>query len=246
MKRDTHMPSVAPLRNVRAFAAMLDQLVERHPSLPGIGVFHGPSGFGKTMAATQAINRFNAICVEVGFSWTSRVLVDAILRELELARTPTVAEGVQTIIQALGESGRPLIIDEADHLLQKRTIELVREIHDRTGVPIALIGEEQMPDKMTRWERFHNRVLVWEPAQRADMADLKLLAEIYCDSIEVDEMLLARLLKKCAGVVRRLSVNLARIREEALRRGNQRMTLADWGDQPLWTGQHTTLARRAS
>lgn len=244
--RETDMKSVAPLKNVRAFAAMLDQLVERHPSLPGIGVFHGPSGYGKTVASTQAINRFDAICVEVGFSWTSRVLVDAILRELELARTPTVAEGVQAIIQALGESGRPLIIDEADHLLQKRTIELVREIHDRTGVAIALIGEEQMPAKLTRWERFHNRVLVWEPAQRADMADVRLLAEIYCDGVEVDEMLLARLLKECAGVVRRLAVNLSRMREEALRRGLQRITLADWSDHPIWTGQAQPLARRAS
>ncbi len=246
MQRNNHMITVAPLTNVRAFAAMLEQLVERHPSLPGIGVFYGPSGFGKTVAATQAINRFNAVCIEVGFSWTSRVLVDAILRELELARTATVAEGVQAVIQALGEQGRPLIIDEADHLLQKRTIELAREIHDRTGVPIALIGEEQMPAKMTRWERFHNRVLVWEPAQRATMADLKLLAQIYCDGVEIDEMLLARLLKECAGVVRRLSVNLARMREEALRRGADRLTLADWSDQPLWTGQARPLARRVS
>jgi DNA transposition AAA+ family ATPase len=242
----TEKLSVAPLTNVRAFSSMLDQLTGRNPALPGIGVFHGPSGYGKTVAATQAINAFSAICVEVGYSWTARVLVDRILHELELARTPTVAEGVQAIIQALGEEPRPLIIDEADHLLKKRSIELIREIHDQTGAPVALIGEEMMPAKLARWERVHNRVLVWQPAARATMDDVKLLAAIYCDGVAVDEALLERMLKECSGQVRRICVNLANMREAAMRKGEHEITLRGWGEKTFWTGGAARPARRAA
>jgi len=240
------MAHIAPLKNVRRFTSLLSQLVDRHPSLPGIGAFYGPSGFGKSTALIQAQNRFNAVAVEVGFSWTPRVLVDRIMHELGLARAPTVAEGVQAVITALAEEGRPLIIDEADHLLKKRFIELVREIHDQAGIPVVLVGEELMPAKLARWERVHNRVLVWEPAQKADLEDARLLAEVYCDGVEVDEMLLVRLVKETGGNTRRISTSLVTLREQALRTGVRRATLAKWKDTPLVATAPPQLGRAAS
>ena len=236
---------VAPLKNVRRFTAMLSQLQGRHPSLPGIGVFHGPSGYGKSTAVIQAVNAHNAINLEVGFSWTARVFIDQLLTELELARTPTVAEGVQAVIKTLAEEQRPLIVDEADLLVQKRAIELVREIHDHTGVPVVLIGEELMPQKLARWERVHNRVLAWEAAQRADLEDARLLAAIYCDGVELDDLLLARLVKEMGGNTRRICVNLTQMREAAKKKGLRRLSQTEWSGRNFWTGA-AAPARRAS
>ena len=236
--------TTAPLKNVKLFSQMLQQLADRDPNLPGIGVFYGYSGYGKSMAAVYATNKLDAAYVEVGYSWTSRILTNSLLDELSIAPASTVAEGVQIIIETLQEDPRPLIIDEADHLLKKQTIEIIREIHDKAFVPVALIGEEKMPTKLLKWERFHNRVLKWQPAQKADMADTRHLARLYCPEISIGEDLLAEIHEASEGKARRICVNLAAIKEQARTQGLQRLGKDEWGDRKLYTG--TPPARRAA
>lgn len=50
--------------------------------------------------------------------------------------------------EELSLSQRPLIIDEADFLVQKRMIEVVRDIYESSQATIILIGEEAMPVKL--------------------------------------------------------------------------------------------------
>lgn len=50
--------SVAPLRNVVAMVQLVDRVISRAPTLPGMAVFYGPSGYGKSSAATYAMNTF--------------------------------------------------------------------------------------------------------------------------------------------------------------------------------------------
>ena len=58
-----------PLKNVAAFMTLTMRLIERAPHLPGFGVCHGPSGFGKTYASIYAENKTRAVRVEVGELW---------------------------------------------------------------------------------------------------------------------------------------------------------------------------------
>ena len=69
------------LENVASFMAMTVRLVDRAPHLPGFGVCHGPSGYGKTYASIYAQNKTKAVRVEVGDSWSRGTLLRAILRE---------------------------------------------------------------------------------------------------------------------------------------------------------------------
>ena len=45
-------PSIAPLRNVAALISLVERVQDRSMGLPGMAVFYGPSGWGKTTATS--------------------------------------------------------------------------------------------------------------------------------------------------------------------------------------------------
>lgn len=230
--------TIAPLRNVSLFAEILDRVVNRRRHLPGIGTFHGFSGYGKTFAATYGAHIHRALYVEVGESWTKGTFCKALLTELGVPPRGTVADMVGTIIAHLVEMERPLIIDEADHVVSRRYLETVREIHDKSGAPMVLIGEEWLPSKIAAAsERFHNRIAAWGLAQPADNDDVAALAALLVPEVEVQPDLCEHLAQSSEGRVRRIVVNLERIREVAALDGLVTIGRKDWGDRPLWTGQ---------
>src|SRR3954468_7180118 len=148
------------LENVASFMAMTMRLVDRAPHLPGFGVCHGPSGYGKTYASIFAQNKTKAIRVEVGDSWTRRTLLRNILRECgEIVKEKWPISDLSDMAKSvLGEDPRrPLIVDEADKLVDKGFIELMRELQESSGAPVILIGEEKLPAKLLTVERMHNR-----------------------------------------------------------------------------------------
>lgn len=236
-------PSIAPLRNVAALIALIDQVQNRAMSLPGMATFYGPSGWGKTTAVTVAANEYQAYCVQVKDCWTRSYLCQAILQQLGLKPQRSLPAMVDQIGAHLAATDRPLIIDDAQYLARQRMIELARDIYEASQAPVILVGEEQLPQSLTRWENIHNRMLAWEPAQPCGLDDAARLAPIYAAGIDVDEQLLAQIVEASGGSIRRVAVNLARARELALSQGATSVMLADWGDRAFETGQPPAARR---
>ncbi len=235
----------APLKNVTALMTLVNRLQARSVDLPGFGVFHGPSGYGKTKAAIYACNKTRAPMVSIGDSWTRRKFLEHVLREIGIANPRgTVADMTERAIEILGEQiNRPLIIDEADKAVDKGFIELIREIHDYSQAPIILIGEEQLPGKLMQVERVHNRVLDWQPAQPCDIDDARHLSAVYAPELRIDDALLDRICKQCGGVARRISTTLAEMTEFARTNGVSALDLTNFSGR-VHTGQPTK--RRAA
>ncbi len=216
--------------NVAAFMGLATKLIERDPTAPGFGVFHGPSGYGKTYASIFAQNKTRAIRVEVGDYWTRKTLLKSILAEAGQSPRGTIADMAEATIRILGdEPGRPLIIDEADRLVDKRMIELVRDLQDKSTAPIILIGEEHLPAKLAAVERVHNRVLDWVAAQPTDMDDARSLAASICPGIVIGDDLLAEIVNRSDGRARRIVVNLTRAGEIARNSGTKTLDRRTWG-----------------
>lgn len=212
--------SHAALQNVRAMMALVYKLQGRRPHLPNIGVMHGPSGYGKSQAAIYAQNKTNAIRVEVGDSWTRKTLMKAILTELGIVPRGTVADMVERAVELLGaEIDRPLMIDEADKLVDKGMIELVREIAECSQAPVILIGEEALPSKLVKVERVHNRVLDWAPAEPCNRDDTRKLANLYVPHLTFSDGLLDQVCDRSEGRARRIVTNLDHISEWARNHG---------------------------
>jgi hypothetical protein len=138
---------------------------------------------------------------------------------------------VDAIGAQLARSDRPLIIDDAQYLLRKRMIELARDIYESCQAPVILVGEEKLPQDLTRWENIHNRQLAWEPALACNMSDAEKLVPI------------SAIVDASAGSIRRVATNLASARELARGRGRRSVDLDLWGARPFTTGQPPTVRR---
>lgn len=229
----------ATLTNVVLFTELMERLNGRTDKLPGIGVFYGFSGLGKTESAIYAANKYQAYYVRMGDSWTRKKFVEAILLQLGRLVRGSVADKVDEIIRLLAMDNKPLIIDEADYAFNKSFHEIIREIYDQTNTPIILIGEEILPQKISRHERFDNRVLEWVPAQTCSLDDAKKLADIYADDVQISDDLLAEIVKSSKGVVRRVAVNLSHIQATSYSDAVDGYSLKEWkgAGHSFYTGQ---------
>lgn len=228
--------TVQPLRNVAALNQQILALQNRTFGLPGIGVFHGTSGLGKTFAATWAASRLGAILIPIQRRWTIRSLLEKILFELGMSPSGTTARLTERTIQGLRKANRPLIIDEADYAVQRNLIEDIRDLHDGTGIPVIMIGMSRFAQELERWPQVHNRVLKWSLAMPADMKDTRILANHYARNVEIHDDLLAHVLDRNEGVVREISRDLDTIREHALQIGAKSLNRAEWGNTPFEAG----------
>lgn len=236
--------SVAPLRNVAALVALIDRVQRRASGLPGLATFYGPSGFGKTTAGVYAANRFQAYQVQVKSVWTGRKFCEAILTDLAIRPHRTIADMVDQISEELARTGRPLLIDEADHLVARNMIEIVRDIYESSGATVILIGEELLPQKLQKWERVHGRMLDWVGAEPGCIGDVGHLSPIYCRGIELSPDLQDYLLKVSQRSIRRICINLERVREFAETRGLDKVDLSDWGKADFFTGEAPAPRRK--
>ena len=137
---------IAPLTNVALCLGTLKRAIDRPRHLPGITVFYGPSGFGKSTAAACAIIQCRACYVQARSSWTRKAAHEAICKGLGLKPGKTISEMLDQIAEELALSGKPLVIDEADFLVEHKQIEIVRDIYEASQAPIMLIGEDANPN----------------------------------------------------------------------------------------------------
>lgn len=170
-------------------------------------------------------------------------MLEAILTSMDIRKgrsmqpARTISGMCDQIAEQLALSGRPLIIDEMDHVVDRNAVELVRDLYEASRAAILLIGEESLPGKLAQWERFHGRILDWVAAQPADLEDARALRDLYCDRVTVADDLLADVVAAAEGSVRRICVNLERIQELGQVDGHDVMDRAAWGDRALFTGR---------
>lgn len=226
----------ANIQNLTLVRTALESLNGRAAGLPGLGVLYGPAGWGKTTALVAVANASRAYYVQMRSVWGRKALLEKILFEMGLKSHGTIARMLDDICTQLASSRRPLIIDEFDFALRGDSmVELVRDIYEGSQAPMMLCGEELLPRKLARWERFHSRVLAWMPAAPVSLADARELAPVYC-ATPCDDDYLGLLVEKSAGSVRRIAVNLARAAEIAAAEGWRKIDRKSWGDTPLYTG----------
>lgn len=228
--------TVAPIANVSKCMAALRRAMGRASHLPGLVTFYGPSGWGKSTAASYAANKHRAYYVEAKSSWTRKALLLAVCKEMGIAPAKTVYELTEQVSEQLVLSGRPLIVDEMDHIVERNAVEVIRDLYEGSNAAILLIGEERLPSKLKTWERFHGRMLEWVPAEPASLEDAEYLAGLYCQDVTIQADLIAHIQALSHGSARRICVNIDLVRAEALAQGWSEVGLDLWANRNLYTG----------
>lgn len=231
------MTQFANIHNVGLVAAAVEKLIGRNNSLPGLGAIFGPSGYGKTTALLAAANASRAYYVQLRSAWSRKAFLEKVLAEMSIRPAGTIPQLLDQVCQQLAASARPLMIDEFDYCLKSAgMVELVRDIYEASQSPVIIAGEELLPQKLAKFERFHSRILTWIPAQPVSVSDAKALAPIYCPVPVADDWL-AMAVGASGGSVRRVCVNLANAADEAAIEGWRSIDREVWGKRPIYTGE---------
>lgn len=235
--------SVAPITNVAVCQHTIRQITERDDHLPGMGVFYGPSGYGKTIAAAYCAHRERAYYIQCQSIWTKRAVLESILLEMGMSPDKTIYKMMLQVQENLALSNRLLIVDEMDHIVEKKSVEIIRDIYEGAQTPILLIGEERLPAKLEKWERFHRRILEFSPAQPASQNDAQIVARQYSPSVVIESDLLNHLVALARGSIGRVCVNISRIAKFGKSEGLDTVGLQEWGERPLYTGRAPVRSR---
>jgi DNA transposition AAA+ family ATPase len=237
----------AATTNMRLALEALLTAINAPAGTPRIAIFFGQSGYGKTVAAAAAAARNNAIYLRIEELWTRKTLLEKLCHELGIARPGNTAMKMfDQIKDHLNTSPQPIILDEMDYAVERSWVNVIRDIADGTDVPILLIGEPSMPQRLMQWERFDNRIVTTVQAVPATREDGRLLRDIYKGKVHIEDDLVDHFVHECRGVARRIVVNLAtaaRIAVDELALESMRISLKDWGNRPVASGKGPKLLR---
>lgn len=219
---------IIPISNVARLSEAGDALLQRAPGMPGMGLCHGPTGYGKTTAIAWLATRQHGVFVRALATSTPSSLLESICRELAIMRRASNVATVEAIVEKLAETNRPLFLDEADYIVdQKRLVETLRDIHDLASVPVILIGMAGIQRKITERQQLSGRIAQWVEFQPATAADARMLASELAE-VEVADDLVQQLHQASHGSVRHIVVGLNRIEQFARSRGTARIAANDW------------------
>ncbi|MDP8171515.1 AAA family ATPase [Pasteurella skyensis] len=205
------VPTLASKRGMR---------VMRYAQADGdINVIFGAAGLGKTQMLKQyAKENSSAVLIETDPSCTPKVLLRKLCEVVGANARGNNNELLEAIVDKLRNSGRLILVDEAE-LLSTRSLEFLRRIHDLTGIGIVLAGMPRLivnlRGKNNDLAQLYSRVgFACDLGNELEKDDLALIATQTLGTSEFNEALIKasngnarRLSKIMRGVVRASEIN---------------------------------------
>lgn len=144
-----------------------------------MGLVVGDSGVGKTTALREyAREHRTSILVEADHGYTARALFLELCDSLGLDSKGTLHDLLVRVVAKLRDSGRLIIVDEAEHL-PYRALELIRRIHDKAGVGVALVGMPRLRKNLqgdaNHYAQLYSRVGAFRKVEKLTDEDVTLL-----------------------------------------------------------------------
>lgn len=166
----------------------------------------GEAGLGKTMSVKEyAKNHSDVILIEVEPTFNAKVLLSALCDKLGLPAARNTHDMMLSVCKKLNDSGRLLIVDEAE-LLAHKPLEILRRLHDLTGIGIVLAGmprlRANLRGKRGEFKQLYSRIgFCFDLGQALSDADIAVLAHAAMGTDDYTPVLT----KTAGGNARRLS-----------------------------------------
>lgn len=175
-------------------------------SMNDINLVIGEAGLGKTMALKHyATSIDNVVLIEAEPTFSPKVLLNELCNKLGVVASRNNHDNIQAIVGKLHGSEKLIIIDEAE-LLSYKCLEIVRRIHDLSGVGVVLAGMPQLRANLRgrrgEYKQLYSRIgFAYDIKQALPDADIKLLIQNAIGTDEFDD----NLIKASGGNARRLN-----------------------------------------
>jgi hypothetical protein len=233
---------IAKTSNVSNLFKMYQSLDGRSRNVPGIGLLSGDAGLGKTTAVAWLQNKTNCLVIECSPVWTPYGLLRDIATELGESPTGGAAALLGRVVDRLKMSRRGLVLDETDERLflpgrkYLQMVDLVRAIHDRTGVPVIFVGYKQMLQTVSRFPQLDGRVTQIVEFETLTVADTKLFAAAVSPGLKLADCLIELLFACTGGRPRQTVTALEAIQIVQKSEGWPEVTAVGWGDRKFFPG----------
>ena len=170
-------------KNVKKFISMVSNLQNRAEGVPGMALVYGEPGLGKTQTINWWALKNDAILVRCTQLMSARWLLTEILDEMGEISSSRISDCFNLIIKNLITNPQILIIDEIDYLtIDTKSVETLRDIHDKTNIPIILVGMTNAKSRLKRYKHLYDRlseIVKFEPFSKQDIAEIiKELSEV--------------------------------------------------------------------
>jgi len=159
-----------------------------------IGVVYGDAGIGKTMAIrAYAAQHPESIVITINPAYSSMSGVNDLLSDQLGVREKTSRRIYADIVSRLKDSGRVIIVDEAQHLT-KKTLDYIRCISDESRVGVCFVGNEEVYSRLkgsgkSEFAQLFSRIGMRRPLYTTNLtkADVeKVFAEAKLDNAALD------------------------------------------------------------
>ena len=166
-------------KNVKRFIALMDELQTLPYNIPKIALVYGDYGLGKSQTIQWWVDKNNSVYVRAVKSMTSRWLISEIAEELGEEPFWHTQETFSIVESHLKRNPKTIVIDEMDYLTQNDTIELIRDLHDKTNCPIVLVGMAMADKKLARYPHLCDRIYKSLKFETFNSEDIKeILSEL--------------------------------------------------------------------
>jgi hypothetical protein len=139
----------------------ISALINRDRSLPGLGLWYGRWGLGKSSVANWIYSTLPVFYIIMERLWRPRRLLEEFCDILSLGSPQYRLDRLSDqVAEGLRKWDQPVIIDEADYLMKNSImLDVLRDLHDKTGTPFILIGMEKLHSDLQRFGQFFSRIL---------------------------------------------------------------------------------------
>lgn len=162
-------------KNVKKFVALMAELQTLPPNIPKMALVYGDPGLGKSETIKKWAFKNDCVYVRANQGMTTRWLLSEIANELDIDAYWHIDDTFNEIQKSLIQAHKTIIIDEVDYLIEKKTIETLRDLHDVTGCPLVLVGMGMIDKKLSRYPHLYDRIykkLKFEPFNSSDIQEI--------------------------------------------------------------------------
>ena len=164
--------------NVKRFITMMNNLQNRAEGVPGMGLVYGEPGLGKSQAINWWAFKNDAILVRCTQLMTAKWLLTEILDYMSEIKPYSVSDCFNEVIRNLLITPRVLIVDEIDYLtIDSRAVETLRDIHDKTNVPVILVGMTNANSRLKKFSHLYDRLSEIVKFEKFSKNDIKIIVK---------------------------------------------------------------------
>lgn len=170
--------SLIKTKNVKKFISLMDNLQKAPSNVSKMALVYGAFGLGKSQTIMWWVTNNDAIYVRCNHNISPRWLLSEIVKELDEVPCYTSQRLFEQIEEKLKYNPKILVVDEIDYLFSnKHTIETLRDIHDKLGIPVLLVGMELADKKLQKYGHINDRIFAKLKFEKLSKEDFKEIIE---------------------------------------------------------------------